>query len=100
MLIDLLHSSAPALLVAGTVAYAVSLMWAMAWDVERVRWRREFSGWRAILRDRVARVAPGAPPVLGSGYLARRRWHRTYGCGWRSVQRHRVTHRRWDGAAR
>ena len=90
MLIDLIWSAHPALLVAVTAAYVAVLMWVMAYDVERLRWQREFSGWRAILRDRLARVAAPAPPVLGSGCLARRRWHRTYGCGWRSVQRHRI----------
>ena len=96
MLIDLVNAAHPALLVAGTAAYVAALLWVMAHDVERLRWRREFSGWQTVLRDRVARSAPPATPVLGSGWLARRRWHRTYGCGWRSVQRDRVARRRWD----
>ena len=96
MLIDLVNAAHPALLVAGTAAYVAALLWVMALDVERWRWRREFSGWQTVLRDRVARSAPPATPVLGSGWLARRRWHRTYGCGWRSVQRDRVARRRWD----
>ena len=99
MLVDLLRS-APALVVAATAAYAVALMWLLAWDVARWRWRREFDGWRAILRDRVAKAAPPAPPILGSGCLARRRWHRAYGCGWRRVQRTRIARRRSDRAAR
>ena len=94
MLIDLINSTHPAVLVAGTAAYVAALMWLMAYDVERLRWRREFSGWQAILRDRLAKGAPPAPPILGSGCLARRRWHRAYGCGWRSVQRHRIDRRR------
>ena len=94
MLIDLVNSVHPALLVAATAAYVAALMWVMAYDVERLRWRREFSGWQAILRDRLAKVGPPAAPVLGSGYFARRRWHRAYGCGWRSVQRHRIARRR------
>ena len=100
MLIDLIWSAHPALLVVGTAAYVAALMWVMAYDVERLRWRREFSGWQTVLRDRVARVAAPAPPIIGSGYLARRRWHRTYGCGWRSVQRQRIARRRWDCAGR
>ena len=100
MLIDLVNAAQPALLVAGTAAYVAALLWVMAHDVQRWRWRREFSGWQTILRDRVARVAPPAPPILGSGCLARRRWHRTYGYGWRRVQRTRIASRRWDRAAR
>ena len=67
MLIDLIWSAHPALLVAVTAAYVAALMWVMAYDVERLRWQREFSGWRAILRDRLARVAAPAPrrPRLG-----------------------------------
>ncbi len=101
MLIDLIWSAPPALLVAATAAYAAVLMQVMARDVTRLRWR-EFDGWRTILRDRVARgrgTAP-APPILGCGYFARRRWHRTYGCGWRSLQRARIAARRWDRALR
>ena len=93
MLIDLVWSAPPALLVAVTAAYASGLLWALAEDVLRFRWR-EFHGWRVIQRARVAKVGPPAAPVLGSGYFARRRWHRAYGCGWRSVQRHRIARRR------
>lgn len=101
MLIELIWAAPPTLLVAVTAAYAAGLMWAMAWDVERLRWRREFDGWRIILRARVARgAAPTAPIIVGCGYLARRRWHRAYGCGWRSVQRARIAVRRWDRAFR
>ena len=90
----------PALLVAVTAAYAAGLLWLLACDVERLRFHREFDGWRTIQRDRVlARFAP-APLFPGLGYFARRRWHRTHGCGWRSVQRHRVARRRWDRAMR
>ena len=90
-----------ALLVAVTAAYAAALMRVMACDVTRLRWEREFSGWRTILRDRVAKCAPrAAPPIAGCGYFARRRWHRTCGCGWRSVQRARIAARRWDRALR
>ena len=67
MLIDLIWSAHPALLVVGTAAYVAALMWVMAYDVERLRWRREFSGWQTVLRDRVARVAAPAPPIIGSG---------------------------------
>ena len=101
MLIELIWSAPPALLVAATAAYAAALMQVMAWDVTRLRWEREFGGWRAILRDRVARMgAAPAPPIVGCGYFARRRWHRVYGGGWRSVQRARVAARRWDCALR
>ena len=44
-------------------------MWLMALDVERVCWQREFDGWRAILRDRVAKAPPPAPPIPGLGLL-------------------------------
>ena len=89
----------PALLVAVTAGYAAGLLWLMALDVER--WRRnEFNGWQVILRERVARVAAPAPPILGSGYFARRRWHRVYGWGWRRLQRHRIACQRWDRAMR
>ena len=97
MLIDLVWSAPPALLVAVTAAYVSGLLWALAEDVLRFRWR-EFHGWRVLQRARVARVGPPVAPVLGSGYFARRRWHRAYGCGWRSVQRHRIA--RWHYAAR
>ena len=101
MLIDLIWKAPPALLVAATTAYAAALMWVMAVDVTRLRWQREFDGWRTILRDRVARGAPPATPIIvGCGYLARRRWHRTFGCGWRSIQRARIAARRWDRAFR
>jgi len=96
MLTDLILPP-PALLVAVTAAYAAALMWLLAVDVEHLRWRRDLSGWQTIQRDRVARVAPPTPPILGSGYFARRRWHRAYGYGWRSVQRRRVAHRRCLG---
>ncbi len=99
MLIDLIWTAPPALLVVATAAYAAGLMWALAWDVERLRWR-EFDGWRTILRDRVARGAAPAPPILGCSYFARLRWHRTYGCGWRRVQRARIAARRWDRSFR
>ena len=93
MLIDLIWTASPALLVVVTAAYATALMWLLAVDVEYLRWRQEFSGWRAIQHDRVlARFAP-SPMLLGLGYFARRRWQRTYGCGWRSVQRHRIARR-------
>ena len=100
MLIDLIWSAPPALLVAVTAVYAAALLQVLAWDVTRLRWEREFSGWRTILRDRVARGAAPAPPILGCGYFARRRWHRACGCGWRSVQRARIAARRWDRALR
>lgn len=91
MMIDLIWAAHPAWMAALTAGYAAALLWLMAWDVQR--WRlREFSGWRVILRDRVARCAPSSPAILGLGYLARRRWDRTCGCGWRSVQRHRIAH--------
>ena len=100
MLIDLIWAVPPPLLLAATVAYAAALLQVIAWDVTRLRWR-EFSGWRTVLRDRVARCAPPAPPIIfGCGYFARRRWHRTYGCGWRRVQRARIAARRWDRAFR
>ena len=90
----------PALLVAVTAAYAAGLMWLLAYDVERLRFHREFDGWHTIQRDRVlARFAP-APMLLGLGYLARRRWHRSFGWGWRRLQRHRIACRRWDRAMR
>ena len=101
MLIDLIWAAPAALLVAVTAAYVAALMQVMAWDVTRLRWKREFDGWRTILRERVARgAAPTAPIIVGTGYLARRRWHRVYGCGWRSVQRARIAARRWDRAFR
>ena len=101
MLIDLIWAPPPALLVAATAVYAVALLQVLAWDVTRLRWEREFCGWRTILRDRVARgTAPATPIIVGCGYFARRRWHRTYGCGWRSVQRARIAARRCDCALR
>ena len=53
MLIDLIWAAPPVLLVAATAAYAAALLQVMAWDVTRLRWHREFDGWRTILRDRV-----------------------------------------------
>ncbi len=101
MLIDLTWAAPPVLLVAATAAYAAALLQVMAWDVTRLRWHREFDGWRMILRDRVARgAAPTTPIVVGCGYFACRRWHRTYGWGWRRVQRARIAARRWDRAFR
>ena len=99
MLIDLIWAAPPVLLVAATAAYAAALLQVLAWDVTRLRWR-EFDGWRTILRDRVARGAAPAPPIVGCGYFACRRWHRVYGCGWRRVQRARIAARRWDCALR
>lgn len=100
MLIDSIWSAHPALLVAATAAYAAGLMWLLAYDVTRLRCSREFAGWPAVLRERMARVAPPAPPILGAGYFARRRWHRTYGYGWQRIQRWRVACRRYDRAMR
>ena len=100
MLIDLIWTAPPVLLVVATAVSAAALMQLMAWDVTRLRWEREFSGWRTILRERVARGAGPAPPILGCGYFARRRWHRRYGCGWRRLQRGRVAARRCDRAFR
>ena len=98
MLIDLIRT---ALLVAATAVYAAALLQVLAWDVTRLRWEREFSGWRTVLRDRVARgAAPATPIIVGCGCFARRRWHRAYGCGWRRVQRARIAARRWDSAFR
>lgn len=95
MLNDFFWLAPPGVLVAATSTYAAALMWLMAYDVERLRWRREFSGWQTILRERVARGAPPTMPIIvGCGYLARQRWHRAYGCGWRSVQRARIARRR------
>lgn len=100
MLIDSIWSAPPALLVVATAAYAAALMWLLAYDVTRLRFAREFTGWQAVLRGRMARVAPPPAPILGTGYFARRRWHRTYGCGWRRVQRRRIARRRYDRAMR
>ena len=95
MFMDLFWLAPPGVLVVATSTYAAVLMWLMACDVERLRWRREFSGWQTILRERVARGAPPAlPSVVGCGYFACRRWHRAYGCGWRNVQRARIARRR------
>ena len=100
MLIDLIWAAPTALLVIVTAAYGAGLLQVMAWDVTRLRWR-EFDGWRTVLRDRVARCAPPTTPIIvGCGYFACRRWHRTYGWGWRSVQRARIAARRWDRAFR
>ena len=100
MLIDSIWSAHPALLVAATAAYAAGLMWLLACDVTRLRFSREFNGWQAVLRERLARIAAPAPPIIGTGCFARWRWHRTHGYGWRSLQRHRVACRRWDRALR
>ena len=97
MLIDLGWS---ALLVAASAAYAGwAAVGASGGRASASAGAVSFSGWQAMLqRARVAKVGPPAAPVLGSGYFARRRWHRAYGCGWRSVQRHRID--RWHYAAR
>ena len=100
MLIDSIWSAHPALLVTATAAYAAGLMWLLACDVTRLRFAREFAGWQAVLRERMARVAPPPAPILGTGYFARRRWHRAYGYGWRRVQRCRIDRRRYDRAMR
>ena len=100
MLIEMIWEAPPVLLVAVTAAYAAVLLQVMAWDVTRLRWEREFNGWRIVLRDRVARGAPPAAPIIGCGYFACRRWHRAYGCGWRRLQRARIAARRWDRAFR
>ena len=96
MLIDLVNAAHPALLVAATAVYAAALLWLLAWDVQRARWQREFGGWQALQRDRVARVAQPVATILSFGFRARLRWVRENGCGWRSVQRDRIKRRRWD----
>ena len=45
------------LLVAGVTAYALTLLHLIAREVHRVRWRREFDGWRIVQRQRIARRA-------------------------------------------
>ncbi len=45
------------LLVAGVTAYALTLLHLIAREVQRVRWRREFDGWRIVQRQRIARRA-------------------------------------------
>jgi len=100
VLIDSIWSAHPALLVAATAAYAAGLMWLLAYDVTRLRFSREFNGWQAVLRERLARVAAPTPPIIGTGCFARWRWHRTYGYGWRRVQRCRIDRRRYDRAMR
>ena len=100
MLTELLRAAPPALLVGATAVYAAALLWLLAWDVQRARWQREFGGWQALQRDRVARVAQPVAAILRLGALQRWRWQRENGCGWRSVQRDRIKRRRWERAAR
>ena len=45
------------LLVASVTAYALTLLHLIAREVQRVRWRREFDGWRIVQRQRIARRA-------------------------------------------
>ena len=45
------------LLVAAVAAYALTLLHLIAREVQRVRWRREFDGWRIVQRQRIARRA-------------------------------------------
>ena len=45
------------LLVASVTAYALTLLHLIAREVQRVRWRREFDGWRIIQRERITRRA-------------------------------------------
>ena len=45
------------LLVAGVAGYSLTLLYLIAREVQRVRWRREFDGWRIIQRQRIARRA-------------------------------------------
>ena len=45
------------LLVAAVAGYSLTLLHLIAREVQRVRWRREFDGWRIIQRERIARRA-------------------------------------------
>ena len=44
-------------LVAGVTGYSLMLLQLIAITVQRVRWRREFDGWRIVQRQRIARRA-------------------------------------------
>ena len=86
MLIGLLGD---VLLVAGVSAYALTLLHLIARDVQRVRWRREFDGWRVLQRDRIARHRMA---LSLAGHVECR-------SGWIGLQRQRLARRRCDRAS-
>ena len=106
MVVDLI-AEAPAMLMAGGAAvYGSAVLWMVAREIERARWRREFGAWRALPRGRLDRITARTRCALVRGacmhgleslewlLLTRDRHH-----GWRVLQRHRVALRRRDRVA-
>ena len=86
MLIGLLGD---VLLVTGVTA--LILLHLIARDVQRVRWRREFDGWRVLQRDRIAQHRMALSLHL-AGHVECR-------SGWTGLQRQRLARRRCDRAS-
>lgn len=56
-----------ALLVAAVTGYSLTLLHLIAREVQRIRWRREFDGWRIIQQRRIARAGrTGSRPAGGA----------------------------------
>ena len=67
-----------ALLVAAVTGYSLTLLYLIAGAVQRIRWRREFDGWRVVQQRRIARAErSGSRPAGG----AARRVHPCSGLG-------------------
>ena len=66
------------LLLAAVTGYSLTLLHLLAREVQRIRWRREFDGWRIVQRRRIARAGrTGSRPAGG----AARRVHPCSGLG-------------------
>ena len=97
MLIDVIAGAPDLLLILAVSVYAACILHLVARDIERARWQREYGGWRALQRDRIAKVAQPTVSLLASirsvTTLARMRRECRCERAWRTVQRHRVARR-------